>query len=344
MLFGNVELHNVAQVVPAEGGGHDLQRVPDDVRAVMNDWGKTFTRHGAGCEIRFNVAPGSVAKITLKATDDNNIPPLASVLMGEFCCKVALVGREPTTITFDPAKLAAYPERLQHAAAARAVRFDAGLVRICLPHLHAVRLLSVEGDLTPPRPEQLPSRRYLAYGSSITHGAYAITPECSYAMLAAKALGADLINLGFGGAARMEPEMAAYIAGRSDWDFATLEMGINVGDWSTQQFRDAVEPFVQTIAAAHPEKWIFCIDLFTFEGDFNPAPPTALSFRQVVAEAVAKVNSPKVLHIDGRKLLTDPRGLWMELVHPSADGMFAIASSLAEAVESGSKGEVRRSK
>ncbi|MCE5328392.1 MAG: GDSL-type esterase/lipase family protein [Planctomycetaceae bacterium] len=332
MRFENVELHNVAQLAAATEGGHDLQRVPDGVRAVMNDWGKTFARHGAGCEIRFNVAPGSVAKITLQVTEDNVIPPLASVFMGEFCCKVVHVGREPTTITFDPAKLTIYPEKLHRVAAARAVRFDAGLVRICLPHLHPVRLLSVEGDLTPPRPEQLPHRRYLAYGSSITHGAYAITPECSYAMLTAKALGADLVNMGFGGAARMEPEMAAYIAGRDDWDFATLEMGINVGDWSTQQFHDTIEPFVQTIAAAHPGKWIFCIDLFTFEGDFNPDPPTAVSFRQVVAETVAKINSPKVVHLDGRKLLTDPRNLWMELVHPSADGMFEIARNLSQAM------------
>ena len=42
--------------------------------------------------------------------------------------------------------------------------------------------------------------------------------------------------------------MADYIAGRDDWDFATLEMGINmIGDFDVEEFRSRVEYFIPKI-------------------------------------------------------------------------------------------------
>mgnify|MGYP002555374518 FL=1 len=43
----------------------------------------------------------------------------------------------------------------------------------------------------------------------------------------AQALGVDYLNLGFAGNALMEEEMANYLVSRRDWDFASVEMGIN---------------------------------------------------------------------------------------------------------------------
>ena len=47
--------------------------------------------------------------------------------------------------------------------------FDAGLTRIILPYTTCV-IKGIEGDFDLPRKEQMPEARYLAYGSSITHG------------------------------------------------------------------------------------------------------------------------------------------------------------------------------
>lgn len=69
--------------------------------------------------------------------------------------------------------------------------------------------------------------RYLAYGSSITHGSLGLVQPDSYVFRIAQLLGTDYINLGFAGKALMEPEMAEYIVSRKDWNFATVEMGIN---------------------------------------------------------------------------------------------------------------------
>jgi hypothetical protein len=193
-----------------------------------------------------------------------------------------------------------------------------------------MRLVDIEGELTPPTPGQTPARRYLAYGSSITHGANACRPSGIYTMLAARHLHCDLLNQGYGGGAHMEETMAQYLAERDDWDFATLEMGINVGGWETARFAQAVENFIRIIASAHRDKWIFCIDVFTFYADLgvSSADPWR-GFRDAVRQAVASINLPRVVHVSGMEILKDPAGLSHDLVHPTDDGFAEMAANLA---------------
>ena len=79
-----------------------------------------------------------------------------------------------------------------------------------------------EGETEPPREEDTPSVRYLAYGSSITHGSLSLILPFSYPFLIAEALGVDCINQGYAGSAFMEALVAEYMVSRKDWDFATL--------------------------------------------------------------------------------------------------------------------------
>ena len=160
--------------------------------------------------------------------------------------------------------------------------------------------------MPPPRARPGAGRRYLAYGSSITHGNNSLGATGTYAMRMARRLGVDLINLGFGGGAHCEPVLADYIAARDDWDFATLELGINMVTWlDTADFAERVRTFVRTIAEAHPDKWIFCIDMFPFHMDFDPEAERNHAYRAVVRETVAELALPRLVHIDGRDLLRD---------------------------------------
>jgi hypothetical protein len=85
------------------------------------------------------------------------------------------------------------------------------------PYMPETQLLRVEGEIAPPRPGQIPAISYLAYGSSITHGSYALRTGETYPARVGRALGVNVINLGFGAAAYLEPEMAQWIASRNDW-------------------------------------------------------------------------------------------------------------------------------
>ncbi|MDF1512591.1 MAG: SGNH/GDSL hydrolase family protein, partial [Anaerolineae bacterium] len=187
-----------------------------------------------------------------------------------------------------------------------------------------------QGDIRPPEVDQTPSRTYLAYGSSITHGNNSIGATGMFSRLTAEHLGVDFLNLGFGGGAHCEASLGRYIAGRDDWDFATLEMGINMVNWmDTPEFESRIRDFVTPIVQAHPDKWLFCIDMFPFEMDFDLNSDKNHTFRAAVRELVAELDTPKLVHIDGRDLLRDVRGLSADLLHPSPAGMAEIAQNLS---------------
>ena len=170
------------------------------------------------------------------------------------------------------------------------------------------------------------------YGSSITHGASAVRPTGTYAMRTAQRLGVDLINLGFGGGAHLEPQMAEYIAARDDWDLATLELGINILDISVAAFAQRVARFVTTIAAAHPDKPIYCIDVYPCNEELHGG-DKAIAFREVVRAQVARMAAPNVHHIAGPDVLDDLGGLSQDLTHPAPAGMERMAENLARMIE-----------
>ncbi|HNQ35569.1 MAG TPA: SGNH/GDSL hydrolase family protein [bacterium] len=328
MLHRKAELYNVAEMIDLEAAGDRvLSRLPDALRRSLNPHAVKSAPRSAGCEIRFNLK-GEQARVVIEHGSEKS---LVEVYRGPFLSTWhPLTPGRPCEISVGREALA---PQLKDLAGRADLSYDPDLVRIILPHLGWTRLLELEGDLAPPRPEQTPARRCLMYGSSITHGYHGIRPSGSYAMLTARRLGVDLINLGFGGGAWMEPQLADYIAGRTDWDFAILEMGINViREMEAADFEARVDYFIARIAAAHPEKWLFCIDVFSFRDDFDPALAKPELFRQAVRRTVRRVNSKRVVHLDGRRLLTDFGGLTTDLVHPSPDGMAEMADRLAGAV------------
>ena len=240
-----------------------------------------------------------------------------------------VIGPQPTTVPLGlPDNLA----ELRDLTARHSLPYDAGITRVVLPRAPAARLIDIQGVFEPPRAEQVPSVRCLCYGSSITHGAAAVRPTGSYAMRLGHLLGVDVVNLGFGGGAHLEPEMADHIAERRDWHMATLEMGINIiGSVDAEEFERRVDYFVTRIATAHPDKWIFCIDLFTCRHDFDENPKIA-AFRRAVEQKVRAMDMPKLVHVPGSQLLTSLSGLTFDLVHPSPAGMEEMAANLARAI------------
>jgi lysophospholipase L1-like esterase len=330
MRYGNVELHNVCEIIEGDGEpGFGMSRLPRDIREKINQGARTMSMMGAGCEIRGMLPEGGQARVVLQAIDSNTTPPIATVYHGCFCGQSILVAKEPTEIIInDPPNMAA----MSRISSAGSLPFNPRLVRVRFPPIHTVRVVSIEGDLTYPVPGAAPAKTLLCYGSSITHGACAIPPEGTYVSQCARRLGCDLINLGFGGSAQMDRAIADHIASRKDWDLATFEMGINVREWPRERFREAVEMFVGAVVSAHPEKYIFCIDLFTNDVDFEDHPTKGVGFREVVRDVAGQFSSGKVIHVDGRTILTDPTGLRTDLVHPSDEGMQEMGDNLASII------------
>ncbi len=325
MILGQTELHNVHELLDAPGGtGNIICRVPNDLRVTLNEAARINALQASGCEIRFNLE-GPRAVITLQSPEG---PTLAEVYQGDFFSALHIIDVTPTTIVVERPE----SEPVMRQVAPSNARFDTGLTRVVLPWRPAVRLISIEGKTALPEANQTPGTRYLAYGSSITHGSTAVRPTGTYPARAAELLGVDLFNLGFGGGAHMEAGMADYIAGRDDWDIATLEMGINVVQtFDLDEFHRRVEYFVTTIADAHPDDWIFCIDIFPCLYDFMGVEKCE-TFRSIVADRVRQLNRPKLVHIPGDAMLRSNNGLTVDLVHPAPAGFEEMARNLVDII------------
>lgn len=94
------------------------------------------------------------------------------------------------------------------------------------------------------------------YGSSITHGGSSNSPSKCYVALVSEMLGANHVNLGFGGSAKGEKEMAEYIA--------TLDMTAFIMDYehnssSVEELKITHKRFFDIIRKAQPDLPIMII-------------------------------------------------------------------------------------
>lgn len=321
-----VGFHNVAEILPAGSGGYYLCRVPQSVRAGLNELAQSRALEATCCEVRFNLL-GEQAEIVLQMDDK---PALVEVYCGAFFLDWHVVGTEPTVI---PIARSTRAHLLPAAQGAKPSAFDPSLMRVVLPRRPVVRLLDITGDVVAPRCDQVPAQRYLAYGSSITQGRHSLGPSDSFPARVARVLDADVINLGFGGSAHCELVLAEYIAGRADWDFATLEIGINMVEWMpASDFAARVAAFLAAISRSQRDRWVFVIDMFRYFDDLTPGETRQQTFRQIVADAVFDLDHPRLVHVSGLDLLPGWHGLGGDVLHPSPDGMARIAQQLSAAI------------
>lgn len=335
MIFQNIELHNVSELTQSpDGPGFIMHRAPDAVAQALTEQGRRMNIGGTGVELRFEINSEAGADITLCLRGDEPNARVIPVYYGSMsagwqeCLKT--VFNTPTRIHVAPPAKMPLLERIHRD---NHFPFDPRVVRLILP-VSSYALIGVEGDVCPPRPEHLPARRLLAYGSSITHGSLSLLPVGCYAFRTAEALGMDLLNMGFAGSARMEKEMADFIAARQDWDIATLEMGINSLDMSEALFEERVRYFINAVASAHPHKPVFCIDIFYFSGDMDGS-AKADAFRAIVKNAVRECGLANVRYVRGLDLSPlNSAGLSGDFVHPTLRAHELIADGLARAIKS----------
>ena len=331
MIFKNLEFHNVGELraVP-DGRGWRLQRVPENVRLALNEGAQMRVLQPDACEIRFTADGPS--RLTLSSEGQTKV----TVFCGLFDSRQRfLIGPQPQTIEI------ATPETLAQLAPTycRDMAFSPRVFRLIFggPQRDPVIFHGIEGEnVRPPAATDLPALRYLAYGTSITHGFDAEGPHLSYVSQAARHLGADLINLGVGGSAFCEPEFADYIADRDDWQIATLALSVNMREFAIDEFYKRVSYMVNRIAGSDLTRAVACITLYPFFLDFGIVPKDkpfkahSEEYRQALRDAVAACPHHNARLIEGPDLLTDISGLTADLLHPGDNGMIEMGRKLAQ--------------
>ncbi|MFC4597806.1 GDSL-type esterase/lipase family protein [Cohnella hongkongensis] len=333
MIYRQMELHNVEELVPVEGRpGLLLQRVPESVRAGLGELGSQQIRRAAAVEIRFCAPAGSDSSVTLASYGGTST---VQVYYGDYWLEDHELGEEPKRIAVkepEPGFQFQYPWKEQ------VPRLSYGPVWRLVLQGFEVHLLDRSGEgLRPPEAKEKPALTYLAYGTSITFGISAATPDMTYVGQTAWRLGLDTINLGMPGSAYCETAIAEHIAGRNDWDIASLCISVNMLNQgvTVREFAEKAEAMVRRIASAHPSKPLVCISLFPSFADLGWTWPgrdvqaSSEEYRRTLKRIAEGSGYPNVHYADGRELLDDWRGLSHDLLHPGNAGMIRIGERLA---------------
>jgi hypothetical protein len=127
-------------------------------------------------------------------------------------------------------------------------------VEIWLPHNEVTELVALRTDA--PVETAPPSGRpvWLHHGSSISHGSNAASPTTTWPALAAALGDAELVNLGMGGSALLDPFTARAMRD-SPADLISVKIGINLVNADLMRLRafgPAVHGFLDTIRDGHP--------------------------------------------------------------------------------------------
>lgn len=335
MRLDDIEFHNVAELRTVEGHeGLRIQRVPEDVRVELNEGAQRRMCHPASVELRF-VSDGPV-RLTLSMRPQQGVTEqTVHVFWGPLQSRETYtITDEPTTIELTP------PDELADIRSEERtdLAFDPRVCRIRLPGEHRgghVFYHDVEGTLRPPSEEELPDKRYLAYGTSITEGESPVAEHLSYVNQTARRLDADSINLGSCGTAYCDKAMADYIAARDDWDIATLALSVNmVGTFSVEEFRERAAYMINTIATAH-EQPIAAITIYRNARDVcdHETAERCEQYRTALRDVVDQTPHENVYLLEGMEILPDLAGLTTDLVHPGDDAMIRMSENLTTELE-----------
>ncbi|GAA0639905.1 SGNH/GDSL hydrolase family protein [Kutzneria viridogrisea] len=127
-------------------------------------------------------------------------------------------------------------------------------LEIWLPHNETTELLALRTD-SPVEPAPDRGRRvWLHHGSSISHGSNAASPTTIWPALAASLGGVELVNLGMGGSALLDPFTARTMRD-TPADLISVKIGINLVNADLMRLRaftPAVHGFLDTIREGHP--------------------------------------------------------------------------------------------
>lgn len=319
MVFDNIEFHNVEEMEKCEEG-YLLWRLPANVRRSINEGARTLTSsYGTGVELRFKIK-GDAVTIVLSAEDaaEANVAYIYyGSIQGGWQNSSKVILSEPTRITIQKPENLSF---LKDLSVKNNLSFSPEVVRVVLPY-GRIHYWGVEGEVEVPCSRDIPKKTYLAYGSSITHGSLALAMPYSYPFRIGQKLGCDYLNLGFAGSAQMEKTMAEYIVSRKDWDFATVEMGINmVGEQhSIEVFEKSVDEFTRVLATDF--RPIFATSLYGFSD------PKIMERGKEYRRIVERYAKDRLIFVDGLKLLDNAAYISQDMVHPSLEGVESIVNN-----------------
>jgi len=328
-LASFLELHNIAELDCSAGyPGPLVRRIPKAVVDQLEN-GAQVAGHATLCELRFVAERGPRLAVVLTALESSDL----FVYRGDFL---------HAHVSLPANGLCRHVLELTHAPFSK-LRSEALAGWVSAPQVwrlvldgpvlfHGIDLMGC--TIRPPRADEKPARRWLAYGSSITHGYSPVTRMQCYVAQTARRLGVDVLNLGLSGACWCEPAFADYLASRDDWGFIICELGVNMRySCPPDEFARRARYLVEALTARQPGKPVILISPFPTGEDFLREPNIATANTQAYCAALSSLAdefAARNVHlVKGSDILSHFTGLTSDLVHPSTEGHTLMSENLA---------------
>ena len=333
MIYKNIEIHNIGELIENDNGSVSWIRVPSIVYEKMeSEQGKSMCKGSTGVELRF-VMKSDTVTLRMQTTGEGIFHVYRGSIQGSWEDHEVNknVSNEFADFVIKKSENISMLERMTEDFE---YPFSPEVIRVIFDR-GTYELLDVVGDVEPPTKFQLPQKTLLTYGSSITHGSNSIDTSHSWVSVLAHNLKTDLRNLGMAGSCLMEPELVKYIADEGvscKWDVAVLELGINVLDWDDDKKAERVRNTLNQIAGRNPDKPVYVISPFYSFDDYKKE-GKAQKWRSSIEKTVCDMNYTNVTYINGLDLLGDMSLISADEVHPNIYGVAQIAERTTKIIK-----------
>jgi hypothetical protein len=162
-------------------------------------------------------------------------------------------------------------------------------VEIWLPHNETTELVALRTDAPLAAVSHHGRKVWLHHGSSISHGSDAASPTAIWPALAAALAGVELVNLGLGGSALLDPFTARAVRD-APADLISLKLGINVVNSDLMRLRafgPAVHGFLDTVREGHPTTPLLVVSPILCPMHEDTPGPTAMDLSALGAGRLA---------------------------------------------------------
>ena len=330
MIYKNIEIHNVEELMQNEDGSISWRRIPDFVyEGLESERGKRMATNSTGVELRFVLKGESAVLRMCTSEGDGLFHVYRGGIQGGWedheMHKQVRMEVEDFVI-----RRSQNPDKLKIMTRRSGLDWDNEVIRVVFDRGY-FKIFDIIGEVEIPRKEQYPKKTLLCYGSSITHGSNALDMSHAWASILGHNLRMDVRNLGMAGSCAMEPEMIEYIASEGEkghWDIATLELGINVLDWETEKILSRVRNTISQIAGRNLEKPVVVISPFYYCGDDFEGNANADRWRKLIKQVVEELQYPKVTYVNGLDVIGNMSFISADGVHPNIYGVQQIAERM----------------
>jgi len=170
------------------------------------------------------------------------------------------------------------------------------------------------------------------YGTSITQGGCASRPGLAYTNALSRALNREVVNLGFSGSGRGEPEVLRWVADVPNPGLLVLDYEANAGP--LESYRATLPAAIRQLRAVHPAVPLLVVSRIVFAADYSHADARRerLRRRRWQQDLVAELRRAGDTHLhfrDGSTLL-GPRADegTVDGLHPNDLGFMLMARGL----------------